>query len=437
MIESWRQFVIQNDKSCLIIGLLAIIVLITGIMSPIIPVVFFLLLVFLIIIKDHRFGTLILIILTFTNVAAQKLTETYHIMLLLTAITLFSLMLSFLRGKIQIKGIREFNFLLIIFAVWAFLSGILAIDHTLWIASIYEMTRAFLLLYLIYNSFSKKEEVLFIFKISVLSLFISSLASFLFTGGLSFNLLASFFMTRFTGSALDPNYYAMTVAAVIPLAFVATTRESHMILRFFWILSALFLIFTVIISQSRTGLLSISVVFFYTMIYLLRRKRKEALFVLIPVIIIVLMLPSYTWHRLFLFLNTILTGVRSDISVTHRFALLGAAFDVFIKNPIFGVGLWNFQIHAPHYTPYPMIAHNTYLEIASGLGLLGLIPFLMILHRGFIISKKAMNEPLAQELAWALSAALLGMFISMFFLSVPFKLDLWVMFGLAAVIGKK
>jgi len=83
-----------------------------------------------------------------------------------------------------------------------------------------------------------------------------------------------------------------------------------------------------------------------------------------------------------------------------------------------------------------MIAHNTYLEIASGLGLLGLIPFLLILYRGFNMPGKLISDSNMGELAWGVRAAFLGMLTSLFFLSVPFKLDLWVMLALASIFGK-
>lgn len=436
MRDSFSQSIALNNKSSLFIGLGAIIILMTALISPLIPLAFFVLFILLAIIKNYRIGTMFMIILSFTNFAAQQFSESYHAMLFVTTITIFSFALSYLRGNTTVRGVKDLNLLFIIFGIWAFLSGVLAIDHSLWVENIYWMIRVFVLFYLIHNSFSTKDEIFLLFKIIVLSLFLSCFISFLLLGGTSFKNLLSLFVTRFAGAALDPNYYAMTVAGIIPLAFILTIKEKYLVIKLFWIFTVLFFIFSVIISQSRTGLLSISVVFAYTLFYLIRRKRKEVFIIIIPIVIIIIALPPFVWSRLSLFVNSILTGARGDISMIHRFILLNSAFDVFIKNTVFGVGLGNFQVHCAHYTSHPMIAHNTYLEIASGLGLLGLIPFLLILYRGFNMPGKLISDSNMGELAWGVRAAFLGMFTSLFFLSVPFKLDLWVMLALASIFGK-
>jgi len=421
------------------IGTSILFLLMTTFISPLIPLIFFVLLVLLTIMKDYRLGTFLLIMFSFTNIAAQKFFESYHIMLFAMTFTIFSLSLSCLRRNIVIKGAKDFNLLLIIFGLWSFLSGVIAINHNLWLENIHWMLRAFILFYLIYNSFSTKEEIVIIFKIIVMSIFLSSFIPFFTSFGASFlslkNLLP-LFLQRFSGTIFDPNYFAMTVAASLPLAFILIIKEKHLILKLLWLFAILFLMFSVILSQSRTGLFSVAVIFLYTIFYLHQRKRREVFFIVVPLIIIIIAIPSVFWYRFSLFFQSILTGDRGDTSMGHRLILLSSAFDVFIKNPFFGVGLANFKVYAARYTQYPMIAHNTYLEIATGLGLLGLIPFLLILYKGFSILKSAIRDPNISELAWAVRAGLLGTYVAMLFLSVPFFLDFWVLLGLAFIIGK-
>ena len=101
------------------------------------------------------------------------------------------------------------------------------------------------------------------------------------------------------------------------------------------------------------------------------------------------------------FVESLSTGARADTSVVHRLLLLRSAIDVFLRNPIFGVGLGNFEAIAGRYTTTPMVCHNTYLEVASNLGLIGFIPFMLLIYRGFVLPKHSMQIPNAREFSWA------------------------------------
>ncbi len=437
MFEIFR--FLQNSKKLIVMGSISILlVCITAFITPILPILLFATASILLILKDFRFGTLIIIILSFTILAGQGLFESLHLFLLVTIITLFSFILSWLRGNISIRIPKEFSILLAIFGIWAFLSGIIAMDHKFWYQSIEWMLRSFIIFFLVYNSFSTKEEIEVVFKIIVLSVFLSTFVSFfVFLGGFSISLknILPLFTERFAGTIFDPNYFAMTVAASMPLAIVLTIKSERLLVKLFWTFAVLFLIFSMIISQSRTGLFSIAIIFVYSVIYMIQKRRKEVLFLIVPVITVILMLPAVFWYRISLFLQAMLAGTRGDVSMYQRLSLLQAASDVFIKNSIFGVGLGNFEVVAARYTQYPMVCHNTYLEIAANLGLVGLIPFLGILYMGFTTLKGALSNTHLSDLAWAVRAGLLGLYVSILFLSVPFKLDLWVFLALAGVLS--
>lgn len=437
MITIFRPFV-SNNKLLPIIVSSIILMIISASISILISVVILVILAAILILYDYRIGTLFVILFSFSSIAGQKIFESYHLFLLIVTLTLFSLSLSFLRGKIVLKGVKEFNFLFIIFGLWAFASGIIASNHHYWILNIELMIRAIMLFYLIINSFSTAEDVLLVFKTVVLTILISSVIPFVLSvGGLSisFSNLLPLFLTRFSGSVFDPNYFSMTVAGSVPLAIVLIVKEKNRFFRIIWIMSVLFLMFSIVISQSRTGLFSTAIVFVYALLYLFKKKRKEILVLVLPIVLLLLFLPGAFWYRSYLFLQSVFGNAIADSSTVQRLLLLNSAFDVFIKNPIWGVGLGNFEAIAGRYIHYPMVCHNTYLEVAANLGLLGLIPFLLILYRGFSVLKDPIRNPATSELAWGIKAGLLGSYIAIFFLSVPFKLDYWVLLGLSAVLS--
>lgn len=438
-MKNYVQSILQGPRLLVAICITATTIILGILASPLVIVVAVALAALVLVLKDFRIGTLLVVIFGFTVLAAQEALKPFHMLLLLTILTLFSFLLALLTRRVKFESPREFNVLLVVFGSWAFLSGILAIDHKLWIGSVETMVRAYIVFYLIYNSISKKEDLLLAFKVIVLSIFLSSAISFFASFGISafsVETLLTVFSQRFAGTIFDPNYFAMAIAASLPLAIVIILRERTWLIRIMWIVMVLFLLFSIIISQSRTGIFSTSVIFVYTMYYLGKKRRKEIFVFIIPIAAVIILLPGIFWHRFAMFWQSITAGVRADISMMHRIELLNSAFDVFTRNPILGVGLNNFWAIAARYTHYPMVCHNTYLEIASNLGVIGLIPFVLILYKGFSLPGKVMHDSELSDLAWAIRAGLLGCYVAILFISVPFILNLWILLALSAVIFK-
>ena len=429
-----------NYRLFAITGLAGVLIIMSALISPLIPVSAIVLVLILMIIKDYRIGTFLIIIFAFTNIGGQQIFKSFHIFILIISLTIISLSLAVLRGNVSLKGARIFNLLLAILGSWALLSGILATNIKLWLYMLEYMIRAIIVFYLVYNSFSSEEELYTLFKVVVCGIVLSSLIPLVIGVGslsLSAKTLIALFTSRFAGTIDDPNFYAMTIAGIIPLVFVLIIKERNIMLKIFWVFCVFFLMLTIIFSQSRTGFVAIFAVFMYTMLHMIRKKRKEVLIFVLPVILLLVIIPPAFWYRMAVLIGSLSSGTRGDTSMVHRLHLVYSAFDVFIKNPLFGVGLGNFEAIASRYTIYPMVCHNTYLEIASNLGLLGFIPYLSILYKGLTTGRKGIKNGNASELIWAVRASLLGMYIAIMFLSVPFKLDLWIMLGVAAIIDNK
>ncbi len=422
-----------------VIALTLISVILVGFINPMVLLFAFALFLILAIIKNFRIGTFLIIIFSFTNYAGQQVFESLHIMLLITIITSFAFALTFLRGNADFRNAEKFDVLILLFALWSLISGIIAFDHKMWYQNIEWLLRSIIVFYLVVNSISAVKEIFIIFKLIVLSIFLSSFIAFFAEYGIvsfTFSTLISLFTKRFAGSIFDPNYFSMTVAASLPLAAVIILKEKLLILKVFWLFATLFLLFSIVISQSRTGLLSVAVVLLYTIYHFISNRRREIFLILVPLALILIFLPSFFWHRVWLFISAITTGSRGDISTIQRFTLLSSAFDIFIKHPFFGVGLGNFEYYAARYIQYPMVCHNTYLEIAANLGLPGLIIFLTILYRTYASLRTEEQAKEHLELIWGVKAGFLGICTAILFLSVPFKLDLWVFLGLTAVIKR-
>jgi O-antigen ligase len=121
--------------------------------------------------------------------------------------------------------------------------------------------------------------------------------------------------------------------------------------------------------------------------------------------------------------------------------------DLFRQYPLLGVGLdgfaeayaqsdYRFLIH----TRDLRVAHNSYLEIAAGTGLIGLIPFLAILGFAIVSAWKyshlkyyAYSSFLASASA-GLFAALGGYYLGMLFGSRQYEKTFWFLLALPIIV---
>jgi O-antigen ligase len=121
-------------------------------------------------------------------------------------------------------------------------------------------------------------------------------------------------------------------------------------------------------------------------------------------------------------------------------------------HPIRGVGAGNFQVSAVHYVlkpgaiqydyfiDHPKVAHNTYLQVLSELGFVGLGLFLSILGFAFACVVKAARlfaearDRDMELLARGVLLAVIGIFAADFFISGQFSKQLWLLLGMCPAL---
>lgn len=142
-----------------------------------------------------------------------------------------------------------------------------------------------------------------------------------------------------------------------------------------------------------------------------------------------------------------LNGATSGRLDLWRIALL-----IFEGHPLGGVGLGNFQTVEPSYATQTvnltmvrqivreqLVVHNTYLQMAADLGLIGLGLFLAVLVLPIRLARRALKrlERENHELEFhirGLLAGTIGMFVGYAFLSAEFEKPLWLLLGLLASV---
>jgi len=87
--------------------------------------------------------------------------------------------------------------------------------------------------------------------------------------------------------------------------------------------------------------------------------------------------------------KTLAKGIHSDPSLSRRSGYLKVGWDSFKENPVLGKGtlcfgkVWAKSITARRFKMEERPAHNTYMDVLVGTGILGLIIFLLMLWRAF------------------------------------------------------
>ncbi|WP_460835852.1 O-antigen ligase family protein [Nocardioides hungaricus] len=136
-------------------------------------------------------------------------------------------------------------------------------------------------------------------------------------------------------------------------------------------------------------------------------------------------------------------GYVADQNVDERLGLWQAAAQMTLERPLLGQGPGAFaQEQARYLTAPPMdvtrpldVAHNTWLEISSELGLLGLAAFAAILVAAYLQARRAHRA--GDPLGAGVCAALVGCAVAATFLTEQYYLPLWLLVALAVGVGAR
>lgn len=128
------------------------------------------------------------------------------------------------------------------------------------------------------------------------------------------------------------------------------------------------------------------------------------------------------------------------------------AVRMFADHPLKGVGLGNYVVVEPSYATrsfnlnfvhlivnQPLVAHNSFLEIAAELGIVGIVLFVTILGLAAARARSALASlaragDALEFYARGLLAGVIGMFGAYVFLSDEYQKQLWLLLGLLAVL---
>ena len=169
------------------------------------------------------------------------------------------------------------------------------------------------------------------------------------------------------------------MVAVLPLATFLMLRPLTLVKRAMAGLCAFLMVGAVVASQSRSGTLGLAVMGLVFAGHMVKRKPGLVFGLAVAGALALPLLPSSYWQRVASITDNELdqTGSREARSI-----LLKESFDAFAAHPLTGVGAGNFKIYNPEERQEAWReSHNVILQVASELGISGLMIFVFLLAR--------------------------------------------------------
>jgi len=259
---------------------------------------------------------------------------------------------------------------------------------------------------------------------------------------------------RLEGAVGEMNRFAQVMLMLVPLALMQAWNESSRALKLLALAAMFFAGVGVVLTFSRGAAIGFVILLVF-MLLLRVIKFKQLLLLLLLGLLLMELAPSYSTRLLSIesitgvfnpdTATSQLTENSPDGAIRGRLTVMAAAAQVFAAHPLFGVGPGNFKFYARAYSNDVLAlrylttnreAHSLYLAILADTGLLGFIPFMMMLlvtlRSLFLISKSSLVENDMKNMARGLMLALIAYMATGIFLHFSYVRYFWIILAIAS-----
>ncbi len=251
-------------------------------------------------------------------------------------------------------------------------------------------------------------------------------------------------VVRITGTALDPNDYAMHIVILLPIIFALIFNYRNYIVRGMLIFILTLFILNIVFTYSRGGMVAFGLVLVFSVLGFSFQRKK----VLLPLVLILMgalllapMIPEKYWER-----AKSITNLR-DPAIQARLDTWKTGLGMIADHPVKGVGLGAFRYEyiSRAYmsndvkTKVAFFSHNAYIQIGAEVGIPALIIFTLLLV--FSLADLTRSERcflnkgdmLFAGFSLSLKLGLMGYIICAIFLTQAFLTIFWIVLPLAVV----
>ncbi|MEQ9620238.1 MAG: O-antigen ligase family protein [Deltaproteobacteria bacterium] len=262
---------------------------------------------------------------------------------------------------------------------------------------------------------------------------------------LGFGRVSGYLWQRYGGLWGDQNEFAAILLVLIPISLTLFYISKNRVLKIILAFYSVVLLIGFVLTYSRGGFTAFGVMIILGLFKLVKgQNRTKILAIAIPCLIVAFIAFYYTFADEFITRMETLRVLESPESVRAESSLARRYYyyfelspKLFIEHPILGVGYRGFQFH----NIYNQITHNTFLEVLTGTGLLGFIPFIMILfltwkelRRVEFIAQNNENQIYLTSYANALELGFLSYLVAGLFISLDIDKMMWLSITLSAVL---
>jgi len=250
-------------------------------------------------------------------------------------------------------------------------------------------------------------------------------------------------LIRYGGLWGDQNEFAALLLVMVPLSVLNVIIAKNKIYKLFALVISVTITLGVILTYSRGAFLALCIMLVFAIFKLSTgNNRIKILAITIPCMIAAFALLYYFFaDDIVARMETLSVlaskeTVKKDASLNLRYYFyFEMAPKVISEHPILGVGLRQVIFH----NPYHYVTHNTYLEVLTATGILGFIPFILIIYLTFkelrIVEKsKGSDNFYLRSYATALELGFLAYLFAGLFVSVDMNKMLWLTISISAVV---
>ncbi|MEK7813103.1 MAG: putative O-glycosylation ligase, exosortase A system-associated [Candidatus Desantisbacteria bacterium] len=181
-------------------------------------------------------------------------------------------------------------------------------------------------------------------------------------------------LSRQGGAGGDDNHFAVALNMALPFSLYILFIERNGIKQITAMISFLLIIVGIILTISRGGFIGLCVVLF---LFLLKARKPALLVVYLFLFVFIFLAGTLLIPKEYVERMETISGYEKDEAAMARIYCWYAGGRMMMERPITGVGVGNFKEIVHRYNPEieGLVAHNTFIQIASECGFPGLIVF--------------------------------------------------------------
>ncbi|MBN1472514.1 MAG: O-antigen ligase family protein [Syntrophaceae bacterium] len=237
-----------------------------------------------------------------------------------------------------------------------------------------------------------------------------------------------------------PNALGGLGAACIPLLYYLFKYHKNIIAKVAILVTAAIVFIAVTMTQSRSAIVGIVAFVFYVWT-MSKKKSLSAAMIFLVAVIAWTSLDDVTKERYQSISDTeaVVSGhetSETDRSIAKRYEIILDGFRLFIQRPINGFGIGGYQTARIERLGRWQVCHCAYVQTLSELGLLGFIPWMLILSRTYLLFSKTRKKILDEsniehfrfiyQMTYAFQANLVVHFVLSLFGHSPYDNYWWI-----------